>query len=233
MTKYLPSTARTEFETSLGEIATVLPLLKSSRGLHADLKNYVLGASVIFLHAKLENYISDLFNGICQEACRVKLEATQIPESLLGWLFLADGHLERSRSFVARNDEYEFATKTGSYINNELLLGRTNYLQLERFKGIADKAYPSVKNLKRMFKRIGINNIFILLKARLKFDVELEIISLNGLRGSLAHSGLDGSLSYKDVKNHIDKIKRTVAALDKETFYHLRRTCPIVFWKSS
>lgn len=231
MTKYRPSTARTEFETSIGEIATVLPLLRSSRGLHSDLKNYVLGASVVFLHAKLENYISDLFNGICQEACRINLDATQIPQSLLGWLFLADGHLERSRSFVARNDEYEFATHTGSYINSELLNGRANYLRIERFKGIADKSYPSVKNIKRMFKRIGITNIFSRLKARLKFDVELEIVSLNGLRGSLAHSGLSGSLSYTDVKDHLDKINRIVKAIDKESFYHLRGSCPVAIWK--
>jgi hypothetical protein len=146
-------------------------------------------------------------------------------------MFLADGHLERSRSFVARNDEFEFTTGTGAYINTEILAGRATYLRIDRFEGIADKSYPSVKNVKRMFKRIGITNVFTRLKMRLKFDVELEIFSLNGLRGSLAHSGLSGSLSYRDVKGHVKRIQQIVAAMDRESFYHLRGTCPITIWK--
>ena len=232
MRRYTPSSAREEFESSLGEIRRVLPMVGPSRQLNADLKNYVLGASVLFLHAKLENYISDLFKGICQQACEKQAAATEIPEPLLGWMFLADGHLERSRMFIARNEEHAFIESTGEYLSTKLLRESSNYVTVNRFKTIDDKCYPSVKNLKRMFNRIGLKGIFGRLNARLRRQVELELRSLNALRGALAHSGVDGQLSQTEIRERVKNTQQLVAAIDKETFYHLRRTFHVDVWKS-
>lgn len=199
--------------------------------MNPDLRNYVLSASILFLHAKLENYISDIFLGIAQEVAAHISSADEVPAALVGWIFLADGHLERSRQFVARNDEYAFISTTGAYIAAELMSDPSGYFQLARFDGIDSKKYPSVKNVKRMFKRVGIENIFFLLQKRLRRNVEVDLRSFNSMRGQLAHSGVSGQLSYADVRRFMLDVQRMVVAMDKELFYHLRAACNEKVWK--
>ncbi len=229
--RYEKSSARVEFERSIGEIETVIRLIAPPKRYDSDLKNYILGAAILFLSAKLENYISDLFKGICQEACQKVKSADGVPSSLLGWAFLNDGHRERSQNFVARNNEGDFIRLTGAYLANEIISNVANYLTPERFSGIDDKSYPSVKNVKKMYRRLGIDSIFSLLDKRLKCNTANNLKSLNSIRGSLAHSGISGNYSYGDIKDHIGKVKRIVAALDKETFYHLRSCNADSAWK--
>lgn len=152
--------------------------------------------------------------------------------SLLGWAFLNDGHESRSRNFIARNDEGEFIKSTGEYLAYELIEKGDNFLSQDRFRGIDNKSYPSVKNLKRMFRRLGIEAVFTLVNTRLKYNAENDLKSFNSIRGSLAHSGVSGSFSHSDVKEQIQKMKKLVDALDKITFYHLRSHGSETAWKT-
>lgn len=229
--KYSASSARVEFERSVLEIERVIRQVAPPKRVDPDIKNYILGAAVLFLSAKLENYISDLFNGICQEACQKVKSAAGVPESLLGWAFLNDGHADRSRTFVARNDEGEFIRKTGEYLAREIIGNGSTYLLPHRFNGIDDKAYPSVKNVKRMFRRLGIDDVFSRLNRRMKCNAEGELTSFNNIRGALAHTGISGSYSYGDIKVQVARVRRLVGALDNEAFFHLRVCAADVAWK--
>jgi hypothetical protein len=229
--RYVKSSARVEFERSIAEIETVIRQIAPPRKINPDLGNYILSAAILFLSAKLENYISDLFKGICQEACHHVKSASAVPPSLLGWAFLNDGHADRSKTFVARNDEGDFIRTTGTYLASELVQNGNNYLTPGRFRGIDDKAYPSVKNLKRMFRRLGIEAIFSLLNKRMKCSAENNLESFNAIRGALAHSGISGTYSYNDIKEQILKIQQLVSAIDKETFYYLRSCNADIAWK--
>lgn len=230
--RYLRSSARVEFERSITEIQTVIRQIAPPKQVDPDIRNYILGAAILFLSAKLENYISDLFVGICQEACLHVKAANGVPPSLLGWAFLNDGHRDRSKAFVARNDEGDFIRLTGAYLADELVANGNNYLTMARFTGIDDKSYPSVKNVKRMFRRLGIDSIFSRLNKRLRCNAELNLRSLNSIRGSLAHSGISGTYSYNDIKEQIRKIRQLVSGIDKETFYFLRDCEADVTWKA-
>ncbi|WP_440593341.1 HEPN domain-containing protein [Schlesneria sp.] len=230
--RYSKSTARAEFESALSEIETVILRVAPPRRVDPALKNYVLGAAILFLSAKIENYISDLFNSICQEACRTLLTPDAAPPALLGWAFLNDGHIERSKTFVARNNESEYILETGNYLINNLLRDPGKYLTPDKFTGINDKSYPSAKNLKRMFRRIGIDSVFNRLDCRLRRNTENDLASLNSIRGSLAHTGISGILSYNDVRSQLRKMNQIVRGLDMETFYHLRRCHSGIAWKS-
>lgn len=231
--KYVPSNAREEFKNSLVEITETLKLIAPPKKVDPKLKNYVLGAAILFMSAKLENYISDLFKGICQRACGEIQSADGIPAHLLGWIFLNDGHLELSRSFVARSDEGDFIKKTGTYLQQDLLAKQGTFLKDEKFRGIDSKSYPSVKNVKKMYRRIGIESIFTLLSKRMKVDVEGRLKSFNSIRGKLAHSGIDGAFSYGDIKAQRKSINQLVAALDKETFYFLRQSNAWKAWPAT
>ena len=230
--RYIPSNARTGFESSLIEINNVINIISPPRRVDPDIKNYILGAAILFLSAKLENYISDLFNGICQRASSGSCSVENVPAELLGWAFLSDGHFDRSCKFVAKKDEGDFIKSTGAYLQKQLLKDPDNYLNVTLFKDISDRSYPSVKNIKRMFRRIGVESIFSLLNCRLHTDAENILKTLNVNRGALAHSGLSGSISYGDVKNQILQIRKLVAAIDKETFYHFRKTDTVGIWPS-
>lgn len=231
--RYDKSTARVEFLRSLREIEIVLKKVAPPKRIDPDLKNYTHGAAILFLNAKLENYISDLFEGITQEICRHNASLKNIPKSLLGWVFLKDGGEQITRRYLATSDEGEYILNMGVSLHDCINSEPDSYFTSTRFRGISDKAYPSVKNIKRMYKRIGLLSIFDRLNRRLRRDVEAELRSLNDIRGSLAHSGISGTHTYQDVKNIISTIKEIVQWLDKETFYHLRSEQCAFAWKSA
>lgn len=228
---YKLSTARGEFLTSLREIEEVLMKVAPPKKNDPDIKNYIHGAAILFLSAKLENYISDLFEGMAQEFCRLGVSENQIPNALLGWVFLRDGNEQSTKKYIANGNEGEYIKNVGDYLNGEVFSSTSSYLTADKFRGLADKSYPSVRNLKKMYKRIGVASIFGLLKTRMKSNADAELESLNSTRGALAHSGISGTLTYSDVKSKIESIKKLVAALDKETYYYLRSEGCAAYWK--
>jgi len=233
VSRYETSSARIEFLRSLEEIENVIRKIAPPKRIDPDLKNYMHGAAILFLSAKLENYISDLFEGIAQEICRNCAQSNKLPKALLGWIFLNDGNEIISKRYIANSDEGEYISSTGDKVHEVISTFPATYITHERTRGISNKSYPSVKNVKRMYKRLGVNSIFNLLNRRLRRDVEADLKSLNDIRGSLAHSGITGTHSYQDVKNLIKNTKDIVQWLDKETFYHLRSENCLFAWKTS
>ena len=233
MDRYISSAARDEFLNSLLEIESVLKKIAPPKRNDPDLVNYIHGAAILFLSAKLENYISDLFQGIAQEICRNNIPDKDVPNSLLGWIFLRDGNEIAAKRYISNGDEGEYVLTVGGYLNDKIFATTDTYVTEEKFRNLSDKSYPSVKNLRRMYKRIGINSIFGRLNNRMKRDAAAELESLNSSRGALAHSGISNTHAYSDVKRLITSIKKLVSALDKETFYHLRNENCQSAWKHS
>ena len=78
----------------------------------------------------------------------------------------------------------------------------------------SEKKYPSPKNMKVMFSRIGVDNVFAQISSRIKADAEFRLESFNSIRTALAHSN-PPQLTYLDVKRNIKNIQELIGAIDR------------------
>jgi hypothetical protein len=78
----------------------------------------------------------------------------------------------------------------------------------------SERKYPSPKNIKVMFSRIGVDNVFDQISKRINADAEYRLESFNSIRTALAHAN-PPQLTYIDVKRNIGQIQEFVAAVDR------------------
>ena len=93
------------------------------------------------------------------------------------------------------------------------------------------KKYPSPKNLPQLFRRLGVEKIWVLVGRESRMNGELILTSLNDLRTSIAHEGkVPTGFSLVDFKTRITQMRRFVAALDRGVSSHF---CPGVITRTA
>lgn len=86
---------------------------------------------------------------------------------------------------------------------------------------VGNRKYPSVKNIKAIFNRIGVPNIFHRLNAITKRDSEKVLQSFLDIRQAIAHQS-PPNLTYPDVRSYIRNVQGIVRALDRILYTHGR-----------
>lgn len=94
---------------------------------------------------------------------------------------------------------------------------------------LRDTKYPSVRNLKKLFARIGIDDIFDRLGAVCRMDVELKVEGFQSLRTALAHEA-PPNVTLMDVKNYGKDMIRIVGAIDRVVCQHLSKSSGSDCW---
>jgi hypothetical protein len=85
---------------------------------------------------------------------------------------------------------------------------------------LSETTYPSAKNIKRLFARLGIDDLFARLDKRCKRDMALTIDSFQSLRTALAHES-PPNVTIIDVKLHFESMRLLTKALDRVAFNHI------------
>jgi hypothetical protein len=232
LSTYLRSTALDELETGLNEQQQALKLVAHPSKQAPLLKNYVIGATVMFSSAALENYLTDIFSNYAQGICSKIKRIGICPEQTTGWIFINSGVEQDFKRYLYTGDENDFISRMGIRLKTEVAAKQDDFYSINQFRDFTKKCYPSTKNIKLMFKRIGIPNIFVRLSARAHRNIENEVESLNAIRGQFAHVGVLGTVSYKDTKNLIKSVRSIACLIDKEFFYHLRESNCVDIWRS-
>ncbi len=188
---------------------------------HADLRDIVFQCCILHFSAALESYI------------KLVIEA---------WVFRLNDPKKNASNIPLRTRAYAAAHQISSHFSkyvidkNELALNKCLEKETELWpflcgsgalhKGfnssiiLKDNKYPSVKNIKRLFSRIGIDNIFHRLGGLCNTDVELKIDSFQSMRTALAHDA-PPDVTIVDVRNYGRDMKMIVGAIDRVLCSHL------------
>lgn len=94
-----------------------------------------------------------------------------------------------------------------------------------------DKKYPSVENIKTLYYRLGIDNIFNNINSKGHKSYQLLLKSFTDKREAIAHQGAI-SLTYNDAVEQIKSIQEFVRMLDKELCSLCCRLAGSNFWPS-
>jgi len=218
---YKTSRARKNLQDSYTDIYARLRAA-NGRGIHPNIREYVIAASIFLAHAGLENFIADIFSDFATGAKSIATKGSLLPGELQAHLFLSKANAQNTfGKYVASNSEKELIKSfmaalkgpAGTIVNDSVTIanftGQDIYTQLK---------YPSKENLKKLFYRVGVSNIFDKLNALLKQDSIALLESLGSLRTQLAHTGTLPGISCNDVRDRIRDTERFAGAIDRLMF---------------
>lgn len=93
-----------------------------------------------------------------------------------------------------------------------------------------DVKYPSPKNLKRLFNRCGVINVFNELNRIGKRNVEALLRSFNDIRTEMAHEGMPIGLAATDIKSRINNMESVVRYIDRMFHSHTCKSTGADCW---
>lgn len=131
------------------------------------------------------------------------------------------------------NSEKELLISFGKVLKGPARSIVDDSVALTPFKGeeiYAKLKYPSEDNLKKLFHRLGVENVFARLSAQLKQDAIALLQSLGSLRTQLAHTGTVPGVSCKDVRDRLLDAERFVGAIDRLMFKITASNAGLPIW---
>jgi len=201
-----------------------------------DIRDYVLAASIFLAHAELENYVSDLFSGYASAACARAKQGSALPEFLRSHLFIEKANLRvvvgnfitgKSELDVLKALAWSLKNTAGPIVNDAIPLTPFNGKDI-----LTLHKYPSHDNLRKVFFRIGVTNIFDRASRHLRQDASALLQSLGSLRTQLAHTGTLPGVSPKDIKERLKETERFVGAIDRVMFKETAGAFGSAVWAS-
>jgi len=183
-----------------------------------DTKQMIFRAAIVECSAALEEYVEQI-SGMWIK----KLEEREAKNCSLPWelrhFILGSISKHSYAEYLLYKDEAKFIKSLKEHKTN-ILDDSANIIANHVVScAIADSKYPSPGNLKKVFLRFGIDNLYDRISGVLKADARFLLQSLMDIRCSVAHSYPSGQqFTFNDVVAHLDNTKRFVGALDKVLF---------------
>ncbi len=170
--------------------------------------------------AALESYLKLIIESWFQQLKTNKLGSV-LPSTVRGRI-AADRLVPQFESYIASRDEGAIYTYLGGQIDLwSVMVGGAEIPPYLTGKHLHDgRAYPSNKNLKRLFLRLGIPSVHGEIAKLLKRDVDAMIEGFQSVRTAIAHSA-PPSITIKDVKRLLHDMKSLVRAIDRVFFRHV------------
>lgn len=231
---YSKSTARKDFD------ATADYLLEKARQTERiplaimpnELKILVFQAVLVLLSSNVEEYHKHVIEDWFYQLKHQNAQMGKVPLNtrMLGVL----------KSTEAGVKEYLFkkASEKNSienFVSNKSMLTKllndSEVFDIENLhkKVWGDKKYPSQENIKILYNRIGIPDIFERIHIKKHKNYKPLLKSFNDIRTSIAHTG-SGSVTYTDVKNQKNFICEFIYILDKELYCHCCNISGSQYW---
>jgi len=205
-------------------------------GVPPELREYAIAAAIFLAHAEVENFFGDILTRIAIAYSNGLTYSSELPKRLRAHLVAEKLNLQ---GFVAK-----FSSKTGEPAILDTVEGwfaspyhslLNNSQRLCPFDGkdiYGDYVYPSIKNIERVLRRIGIGDPRGKLNGIAKRDVISLLESVGDLRTALAHSASLPGVSCRDVIDKMSDLRAFVAAMDRALYSHVRTSLPHAVWKT-
>jgi hypothetical protein len=180
-------------------------------------RDSILCASLFLTHARFENFFKDIvsfaitiLNGraLSSKSLPGRLRAAhlvgQIPHPSLKHYYVYDNErvlLDSLHDGFSRGDWAWASELHKGSLDPSIILG--------------SKGYPSSENLKSVFYKLGVENIFAECSRRMRTDVAVLIDGIGDLRCEMAHLGLPSQITDDDIEKKIKDLARTAETIDR------------------
>jgi hypothetical protein len=230
---YVRSKARKSFDNEIDSINRLVKKTFSGRAVDVDIRNFVLGHAIVLGFAKLEQYLQDLIVGFFQEVNRAGIKTEGLPRQLRAFLFHEENIAAPYRHFVVFKDEDRFLQSMTAVIGSASLgfmVDGNPAPSIPPQKIYAGSKYPSPRNLVRLFRRLGIRNIFHEINRLSGTDLKIKLTSFNDIRVEIAHVGALVGKNDEDVKNLLNDLRQIVRYIDRRFRTHACKIASSLCW---
>ena len=228
---YSKSRARKDFEV---ESTKLLKLAKKvsfkSSPLTYDHKQLINQSCIFLLSARIEDYTKNLIEDLIYSYRTNGAILEHIPKNVRTKVLL-DKQVNHYRTYYNSSDE-KVLLKSISIDNTfyQLLDDTVAFTtQVHPSNIIGTNKYPSIKNLKILYNRLGIKDIINELHRKAKKDITTAIESFLSLRESIAHQGAP-AITFNDIERHFKNINEAINYLDRVVYSHIKKESGETYW---
>lgn len=219
---YTKSHARVEFDSTIEKYKSLAKSTEkiSNKILSYDHKSMIFQSIIVALSSAMEEYHNNILDLMFYNMRIKGIRMGQLPinsrllhvlsitsECTRGYLYDRDGEANTLCKLFDRKTELK------RLIDDDELFDIPSFYK----SIIGDKKYPSERNLKTLYSRLGVKDIFAVLHAKGHKNYKILLRSFGDLRSAIAHVG-GKDVTYKDVKEQIVFVSDFVYMLDKELY---------------
>lgn len=229
---YSKSRARRDFETESSKLIKLAKKISyKSSPLTYEHKQLINQSCIFLLSARIEDYTKNLIEDLVYNYKSNGATMGHLPKNIRTKALL-DQQIHHFRTFYNSSDEKALIRNISidnsyySIIDNTISF--TNQIQASNI--IGTNKYPSTKNLKIVYNRLGINNIITELNRKAQKDIKTAIESFLSLRESIAHQGAP-TITYSDIERHFKNINEAINYIDRIICSHIKRESGDNYWE--
>lgn len=232
---YFKSESRIAFDKEIGCILLVVAqACRRKSSVHGSVRDYVLCCAILLCSAKLEEYIQGILSDWALAITGCGKQVDCLPGNLRAFLLASPATVNGYRHYVAYNDEKELISSLSATLgkpHNQFAVNGASIPSIQGGQLYRDRKYPSPKNVRVLFNRLGVPNVFDQLNRSAKRDTEYVLQSFNDIRTSVAHNGIPSGLNAQDIKRHVLDVQMLVSHLDRLLFRHVCETTGHSCWR--
>jgi len=216
---YSKSYSRKELEEQIYIIKRQIGILN---GNHYSIKQQVYKSILVQVSAILEEYLKSLFEDWIRLMKNEDIHMDKLPKSIWLWCLMKSQKENIGSLIVQKNEKKVLELFQKNKILMNTMEGKKSTKDiLFPNEIIKDKKFPSTKNIKALFNRFGIEEIFKQIERRFLRNLELPVNSFLEIRNNIAHSYPSQDLTKVDVIRHVDTINNFVNCVDRIVFSHI------------
>lgn len=228
---YNKSQARIDFETGTKSLKQVAKKVSySSSPLNYDQKLLIFQSTIFLMSAKIEEYTKALIENLIFNYKSKVAVMSEIPENIRTKV-LIDNQLVHYQNFNFNKDEKKLLEKISCTKSYYELLNLTNTFSnsINSKSVLGNNKYPSVKNLKILYLRIGIKDIFNNIQIHGQKDYKSQLESFLSIREAIAHQQAP-VMTFQDVERHLNNLLDLINKIDRVVYSHIVNVSGERFW---
>jgi hypothetical protein len=228
---YAPSAARTKADGRITALRSPFIYAKiRTRSLPTDVRDSIFQNSVFQLSAVLEDYLLDVLSHWFTKLLTGKATNSLMPVVTRAVTLLRIQE-ELFRRYFGDRDEAGLADRMAASSTYYSLLREADQVPTAEFEKllVKDKKFPSVRNFRALFRRMGLPNMISMMSKRMKTDFELNLRAFMDIRNALAHEN-PPSITDVDVARYFRQMARWINAIDRQFYKHVTKISGEAYW---
>jgi hypothetical protein len=228
---YSKSRSRKAFELNLKrlkELSKTASYKKSN--FSYDHQNLVCQSAIFLACASIEEYLKNFFEDFVFELGGNSAVLADIPENLRA-LKLLKSQSSIFKTFILNGDESKSINAINKAWSNYEVTEDAKLLtnQIKSSDIVGTKKYPSPKNLKVLYNRMGIKDVLNQIAAKGKKDYKSQLESFLSVREAISHQAAP-TVTHSDVKRHFKNILDIVNQLDRVKYSQITKVSSGLYW---
>lgn len=195
-------------------------------------QNLIFQSAIFQSCAAIEEYLKSFFEDLIFEFKKNKIKIGELPLNVK-LMALLKNQKDTFKYYLNNGDEAKTLQKVKGSLPILKLADDTIEINgwIEMSLILGTNKYPSPKNLKTVYNRIGIEDIFKEIHMSSRSNLKGQLDSFLDIRSSISHES-PPPLTYKDVKRHLENVANLVKHLDRVKHKHISKVSSSSYWPS-